>query len=1230
MKNVQIPLNAYINTKDNYIIHNIEGQEKDVLDKKNTLEFQSTLSPLYTKSANKRMLTSGKTLSVEAGQTNNNIIVEPENISIPIDRIGTKLYKTVDLSNNSHGKCTSFTHLTSTPTDAIVYAWEGHDKLFVSYEDVYKEVSLPAPSQELWGPTISKHIKVVGDYAVMAENYKISGTGNLFTRTAIFKIDITAPTEQTPANITTTRVDTNTGFVQDTFCEELYVYINKDKTILFTGFDSKDARKRQFVAYEIVNQFQLERRFSRNWFGCIGDNGLVTGEPIPMRFSYQADGSSTRTRAEKFNIRKRYNYAVSGTPIYADESFPSSALTELENGVCAVRTVPSIYTDSGIMAENAKLKDDENYKGSTTDHYNTTTREAGWTWVCGYNLETCGLDSDNLATYGYFFPLIVSPYIRQLKIDETSSYGTTPWENPCQQNKKYIDKEFVNVRRSYSADQNEGAVFIANNDSESFTQVDFSDGFGNLEWNNGDATISNGCNPFPYTYYIFNRPESKGVYWDYGPGWARAYIRSGIVSNTMGSTIPSTRYFFAEYWPAAIISYGLSNPESMASGYEPDPQDFSVRVERLSPFIVGGRGVQAYDVYPDDEHPSGYSRDWNLIRPVFMFQGRYHTFNKTIFEKGMNWTEMVGADNMPNHTVLNKLPFNVDIVKGEGSNVPLIRHQYYQGQYLSTSINDTLITSPSVQTNTPSSIKYDYDRIYILDNNSLFIFQTRQNTANMKFRKISDYLFATDYLIRNKLIVDSNGKITFEKGFIPYNGEEILYPQNLEFELGSDNEDLDGNDTYFTACGYNVQMNDMNKRSTSFLLPAAEIPLVVRGEDSEDFDFQLMTNKKELTKPFIRNVFDYKDDAVDHYYTHAKKSTSITYQVSHKMEYFSDGEEEKNYGVKTYDINKEGQTWWITKDIQIFPLGFATQLTGVNYLSSSIDMSDDYSVRLYRTQNVTFPVYNPESEVYRSSTIFTIYGYNYSFDGQAIYYLGSGDDTTASQFTCYALGMKFLANSGTEAYFYSDFEKRLYIFTGSVTLQSSDSLAREGEIIDSLFSSSEQILYLLMSDGKLIMKSQSDMCIIEDIPTTKRLESTETGAILVEGNSYAKYRLNKTDETEWVPLDYQTEYLGKNDSLYKIGSVEITFFKGSDTFDIKGVFSFDCMNDKLKVNEKIKFNITKKDWDESQLVKVKFTPENNVLKAFKFGIKSDDYYHIANVNILLDEVSDNTNAQKRY
>jgi hypothetical protein len=319
--------------------------------------------------------------------------------------------------------------------------------------------------------------------------------------------------------------------------------------------------------------------------------------------------------------------------------------------------------------------------------------------------------------------------------------------------------------------------------------------------------------------------------------------------------------------------------------------------------------------------------------------------------------------------------------------------------------------------------------------------------------------------------------------------------------------------------------------------------------------------------------------------------------------------------------------WWITSDIQIFPLGIASHITGINYLSSNIDMSDDYSVRLYRTQNVTFPVYNPETEVYKSSNIFTIYGYNYSFDGQSVYYLGSGEDTTQNNFACYALGMKFLANSGTEAYFYSSFEKRLYLFTGSVTLHMAESLAREGEIIDSVYSSLEQILYLMTSDGNIIAKSQDDMCLITNVdPDEYHFEVTDTGVILVSDTGYKRYRLWKTDETEWLPLEYETEFIGKNDSLLKTGALELTFYKGSGESVELDVY-FNSMNDNLTQNEVIHKKITPKDWTNTQLAKVIITPENNIAKAFQFGIKSDsENLHLSSITLKLEEISQNTNA----
>ena len=405
------------------------------------------------------------------------------------------------------------------------------------------------------------------------------------------------------------------------------------------------------------------------------------------------------------------------------------------------------------------------------------------------------------------------------------------------------------------------------------------------------------------------------------------------------------------------------------------------------------------------------------------------------------------------------------------------------------------------------------------------------------------------------------------------------------------------------------------------------MPLCIKSEEIEDFSFQLLDNKKELTKPFIYLTFDYKDDAVDHYYTHALKSTSVEYQTGKKLPSSHNNNEEKLFGIKIFDSDKEGTVWWTTSTIYIFPLGLASKITGINYLSSTVDFTDDYTVRLYRRLNATFPVYNPNTEVYKGSTIFTIYGYNYSFDGQAIYFLGQSDDTSQNNFACYALGMKFLANSGTEAYFYSPFEKKIYLFTGSITLQMADSLAREGDIIDSLYSSNEQTLYLLTAEGNVIAKTQKDMCLIQKVnPDIYHFEGTDTGMILAGKWLFKKYRLYKTDETEWLPFEYETEFLGKNNSLIKVANIDITFFRGDNT-PIKGNLYFESLSDNMPKKEKQGFTINKLDWNNSALFKVRFVPKDNVCKAFRFGIDSkDENIHIVNVCINVEELSQNTNS----
>lgn len=1113
--NIQIPLNAHINTKDEFIIHDIDSSDKDALQKKNTLLFQSTLSPMYTKSAEHTVYTTtGKLIPVS-------------NSAIGEDQVyNTRAIRKVIDFSKLEGKVTG---VYPSGTDYIITR-RTDNYLSADIYDSKGDFKRNIHTTQVANNAVSWDSGIVNNYIVF---YVFDGDAS---NTWFF--DFTGTLQHTLA------VGDDTG-------KDLYLYY-KNNTY-FIGFDDKDVRKR----YTYILDNVLDYRGKIHGFGCIGSNGLLTGEPIPIHGN--------------------------------ENPLTNIFIYWLENGVGALdNATENSVTAASWINSNQVLKEDAGYNFESGNVYNWGTLPDGQTpvnhlpnschYIGGYNLNK---------------PISGSYAYEALKIDYGISYELkTP--------------DGKDIKSVFGVQTNAEQVGI-------IPQVDFSDGWGNLEWNSSTntPTIQDGCNPFPYRYLIFNRASSRGIYWDYGPGWVRSYYREAIFRAYNGKRA------FCQTNPAAIISYGLS-PVGLLSAND---NRALKRIEFLSPIVQDNHILPQdhYEIVPTEESPFAYSKYYYLayLQPRTYY--RFHTFNPTIFEKGTIWTEMIGADNLPNHSVLNAIPFNVDAGNG-------ITHQYYRGNYMSSAINGTLLTSASVRTETPSIVYKKDNVIYVIDNGLLIEIPSE---ANVTLTKIADYIYKTNTVTGNNLLIDNGAKQYFERGFISYNGEEIIYPNDLQFPLGSDNEDTDGNSTYYSATGYNGNLTDATKRGVSYLLPAFQLPLLVDSASVEDFTFQLCSNKKELTKPLLLNQFTFKDDAVDHYYNHSLNSTNVEYQTGHKMQSSNNNANEALYGVKTYDIDKEKQTWWITSEIQIFPLGIASPLTGINYIASNIDLPDDYSVRLYRTNNVTFPVYNPNTGVYKSSNIFTIYGYNYSFDGQSIYYLGSGNDTSQSNFTCYALGMRFLANSGTEAYFYSPFEKRLYIFTGSVTLQVADSLAREADIIDSVFSSCEQILYLMTADGKIIAKSQEDMCVIETVdPSVYHFETTETGFILVGNNSYKTYRLYKTNETEYLPLEYETEYIGKNNSLFKISSVEVTYFKGNGN-TVSGNFNFECMNDALKYNEVIPFTVSKKDWEKSQLVKVKVTPKNNVLKAFKLGIKSDDYIHIANVNIAIEEVSTNTNAPIR-
>lgn len=1108
--NLSIPLSAYINTKDEYIISDLETQDKDVLNKKNTLEFQSTLSPLYVKKGDSIYTTAGHVISKGDG-----FFVDEVGRKYEVDNSLT-IKKSLDLTGIWNGNLTSAVY--DKDNEVVFSTWQTDYSFFILQTDldnkILNKVEIPIKDGDV--DIVNAAIKALDENKFAIVRVYTNG----FSKVTVVDKDATGLANLNISRLLGNKLTTNPqGYI---------------------GTDDTDVRKRATFYY---NSNTISE-YARGW-GCVGLNGLITGEPIPIKNN---NSEGILNLSATFYWNKIVDFDT-------DYQFLDNGIGVLENAT------------NHDIADNAALKTDSNYNTNDNNIMTWNSKDHSKDHV----VYVAGWDTKN----GY--PLIITDTISY------DGYMTQPVD-------AYQKFDYIS-----------GLTRFDNAGEHSFYQVDFSDGFGNLEWKEGtDPTIENGCNPFPYAYSIFNRAESRDVYWSYGPGWARSYVRKVQFRNFDGKKA------MTQMFPTALISFGLKGNNDYDSNF--------VRIEYLSPISFDTEHT-SYTIVPDDDHPQAFSR--KFFRPgTGLAYSRVHIFNPSIFEKGMVWVDMLGADNMPNHSILSKIPFNVKLSQD-------FYDQYYAMNYVSTSTKKTLLTSGSAN-NKDTSYIYN-DAVF---SNGLLVVLERD--GEVRLEKIADYIYRTNTVNGDNLFIDSVSKFDGQRGFIPYNGEEIITLQELSsFSAPTDNENTDGNSTYYSGSGYNIDMNDPTKRATSYILPEIVMPLVIKSEEVEDFSFQLMENKRELTKPFLYLTFDYKDDPVDHYYTHSLKSTSVEYQTSKKLQSTSNNAEERLFGVKTYDSDKEGTVWWVTSSIYIFPLGLASFITGINYLSSTIDLTDDYTVRMYRRFNTTFPVYNPNTEVYKGSTIFTIYGYNYSFDGQAIYFLGQSDDTSQNNFACYALGMKFLANSGTEAYFYSPFEKKIYLFTGSVTLQMADSLAREGDIIDSLYSSCEQTLYLLTSQGNVIAKTQRDMCLIQNIdPSLYHFEGTDTGMILSGDWKYIRYRLHKTDEEEWLPLEYETEFIGKNNSLLKVSNIDITFFRG-DSQKVLGNVYFECLNDEMPKKEKQAFEITKNDWNRSALFKLRFVPKDNVVKAFRFGFDSkDENVHIANVCINVEEVSQNTNGPK--
>lgn len=535
---------------------------------------------------------------------------------------------------------------------------------------------------------------------------------------------------------------------------------------------------------------------------------------------------------------------------------------------------------------------------------------------------------------------------------------------------------------------------------------------------------------------------------------------------------------------------------------------------------------------------------------------------------------------------VNDFPMFADI--GDGYKVHL-----YQNLPICISKDNIAITTPTTEMDSVYAAKGNI----LVANKSIFRFEDI-TIDNIEVEKIADYKFKTNIVAPLNLFAEKrDGAIELAHSFIPY-FNEVKWNGYGSLALLQCPDGNDYNDTFSMGFGINATLDD-NITETSALLPAISIPFYCNSRNIDAFNKQIIDKNAPIMVPDTTCIP--KDVALGVFFTHSLKSTDISYRYS-----------EKN-GEIYHDDKYDNTQWWIGSTSIFLPLGLGSTFSGINYLASTVELPGNYSVRLHTQNNNSFLLYNIAQQSYYGQTIFTIYGSSYYYDSQGIYYIGDG---SSNEFVCYAIGMKFLANSGTEAYFYSPVDKYLYTFTGSNTLTKAVPLSNVPEIKDAVFSSVDQTLFLLFEDDTLYAQNGISSAYFTNFTGIKELQGTVKGCSIIETSK--SFHILNPEEGEVIPLHIETEYTGSDDAVWQCPYVDLMLYNNNNEVDF--TVEVDMMGTE---NMSVKKNIHLKKSDfKNDYCKVRVSPKVNNGQGFKVALKSSSKISIMSIAPKIERISD--------
>ena len=502
----------------------------------------------------------------------------------------------------------------------------------------------------------------------------------------------------------------------------------------------------------------------------------------------------------------------------------------------------------------------------------------------------------------------------------------------------------------------------------------------------------------------------------------------------------------------------------------------------------------------------------------------------------------------------------------------------------SSRIGTILIPFGDLQEDYFPNMYFHNDKQYIISKNAIGyirIIRLGTNVPN-RIERMAQYIHRINTVDTVNILAEREERITAEYGSLDWNNKFELV-NNVLFTPQS-------NTIYHVNSGYNPLFEMTGLRSASMMVSDTTFTLYGTLHD------QLTSSQEGFTLNFINCQLP--DGQIDVFYDPVQPSKYRYSIINNTQRFFTDFEGQ-HFPLGPIVPFPIGTNWSLHNELlAVGEMGLSLLAVGMVFNNKTLDL---------------YPFSN---QIYFGSDSFNLFGIQYVFDGDYIY---QDSDRIAMAFE-----YKFMGCDNNAAYFYNSWDKSIYLFTGSRTLNKSINLTNRSLVKLGRHDGFSGEMIFLTEDE--ILKSREGSIMNFPYKPENNIIPTKVGPyIKLEDGSHIL--LSPKDGNVDV-FEIITGFIGIDGStVCDFERIDVRLFSPEKT-PLEFKVEAQTINQDTKESEQKQISLKANDWSTDGYKTLKLIPQYKKGTGLSLRIYSEQEINIAEIEFTYNPVSRTANSQR--